>query len=93
MSQAERKVLADWILENPIEFACLRTGSNPCMPDNGDVRRHFRCTLTTDLGTMDVIFSQGSAHTSDPTLEDVLGCIAFDSANLRKRERFRRLGP
>lgn len=44
--------------------------------------RHFRCVLRC-LETskrMTVHFSQGDAHTKEPTVEDVLSCLASDAA-------------
>lgn len=40
--------------------------------------RHFSCLIKYGRRTMTVEFSQGSAHKVDPTLSDVLDCLASD---------------
>lgn len=69
----------------------------PKRPDHlTDLGRHFRCNfthtkkhpITKIQRTMGVYFSQGSAHTSDPTVEDVLDCLASDAAGYGDTETF-----
>ena len=62
----------------------MRVEWEPKRPDGlmGDMSRHFRCVLRCK-GTskrMTVHFSQGSAHTAEPTVEEVLNCLAMDSS-------------
>jgi len=42
-------------------------------------QRDFTITLTTAKGTQTFPFFQGSAHTEDPTLVDVLYCLISDA--------------
>ena len=48
----------------------------------GDSARHFRCTLRCLETSKRIVvhFSQGSAHVNEPTVEDVLNCMASDSS-------------
>ena len=43
--------------------------------------RHWRCTLSYGGRRMVVTFSQGSAHTADPTVAEVLSCLASDAGS------------
>lgn len=64
------------------------TGKN--LPHFVDTMRHFRCRITAPCCTgkhsqkkmvgFGLYFSQGSAHTEDPTLADVLDCLASDAS-------------
>lgn len=52
-----------------------------------DGTRHYSCTITKALPPsfqrqMRVGFSQGSSHTENPTLADVLDCLAMDTSGL-----------
>lgn len=67
------------------------------MSDSKDIQRHFKCHITgpnfkeTDTATgiktvrqsysFSLYFSQGSAHTEEPTLADVLDCLASDASS------------
>jgi hypothetical protein len=63
-----------------IKLTCRRVGSRP---DNvGDWQpdaRHFHCRLTSGRRSFGFYFSQGSAHTADPTISDVLDCMVSDA--------------
>jgi hypothetical protein len=41
---------------------------------------HWTCTIHLGRQGMAVAFSQGSAHTSPPTLDSVLDCLASDAS-------------
>ena len=67
-----------------IKFSCTRVDSRPdnlneWQPD----ARHFRCRIGCGKRSFGIYFSQGSAHTSNPTLSDVLECIVSDARGLR----------
>lgn len=67
-------------------------------------QRHFRCRVTSNRGIYDnkqgqqvasgqshsfsLYFSQGSAHTDDPTLADVLDCLASDASGYDNAKSF-----
>lgn len=56
---------------------------NPYMPS---MRRNFKCTLKRRGRQMTTYFSQGSAHTKEPTAEDVLGCLLLDALILENTD-------
>ncbi len=76
----------DYITANGITARVRRIDSRPGT-DWGPGARHFRVTLERNDITkwpgkrrIDVQFSQGSAHTVDPTAADVLDCLASDAS-------------
>lgn len=72
-----------------LSMTCTRIDARPDRSDDWDASaRHFRITITGIGGSMRVHFSQGSAHTEDPTLADVLDCIASDSAGIENARGF-----
>lgn len=76
------KTLKDFISEHQIEMTKQRVEHRPDghMDDKG--MRHWLCTIKQvgrgNPAVMTLFFSQGSAHTKPPTVEDVLDCIAAD---------------
>ena len=58
------------------------------MEDMGPSSRHFLVTLRSGRFSMRVPFSQGSAHTSEPTAADVLDCLASDAAGYENSKSF-----
>lgn len=52
---------------------------NPYMEQAFDGATHWRVTLRFRGRRMTVPFSQGSAHTSEPTAANVLGCLLSDA--------------
>jgi hypothetical protein len=59
-------------------------------PNMDDMPRNFNCTIigANEEGYMKVPFSQGSAHTENPTLEDVLDCLALDASGVENAKDF-----
>lgn len=53
-----------------------------------DSSRHFRCRISNGRRSFGFYFSQGSAHTENPTLADVLNCMADDSAGYENARQF-----
>lgn len=72
--------LAAFIRANILTMSAKRTDSNPHM--SGEGMRHWRCTIRNGRRSMTVAFSQGSGHTTDPTLADVLDCLASDASTV-----------
>jgi hypothetical protein len=66
--QHRTTMLADWAERNP---------NIDSMPPG---LRQFRCTLRCGHRRMTVYFSQGPAIEHEPTVEDVLDCLASDAA-------------
>lgn len=83
--------IEQFITKHNLKFECRVVASNPQMEASEHMIRHFRCkvacpskmrTILSDAGrepSFSVYFSQGSAHTVEPTLADVLDCLAGDA--------------
>jgi hypothetical protein len=84
----ERITLAQFIEKHGITAAVKRVGSNPSMEDKTGSMRHFLVVLHMGEKFMSVHFSQGSAHTEAPTAQDVLSCLAMDSAGFENADNF-----
>lgn len=87
--------LADFIKGECIAMDCHkivgRTDGNATEWDKS--ARHFRCTLIAGFGLpqprkMTLEFSQGSAHTKNPTAADVLDCLASDASGYQNAVGF-----
>jgi hypothetical protein len=64
---------------------------NPNMAGDDDWKRtatHWKCIIRRGNKQMTVYFSQGSAHTKEPTLTDILDCIASDAAGIDNASGF-----
>lgn len=79
--------LQDFIAQNGITMTCERVRENPWMLE-GNMSRHFLCHIRYDEEQAEFYFSQGSAHASWPTLEDVLDCLASDAAHVENASDF-----
>jgi hypothetical protein len=80
--------LAEFLTAHPIRMMTTRTETNPHMKDARNMH-HYRCSLRTDSGrSLSVPFSMGMAHTTSPTAEDVLDCLASDSAGVENSKSF-----
>jgi len=73
--------LKRFISSNGITMCARRAASNPNMDQWGKDARHWQCRFSREGHSLSVFFSQGSAHTSEPSAEDVLDCIASDAAS------------
>lgn len=85
------KTLAEFIQKHHITMSVERADTNPnYVADDDWMRsaRHFKCTLRCGKRRMTLHFSQGCAHTKEPTVEDVLNCLASDSAGLDNSTTF-----
>lgn len=72
-----------------VRMTATKVDARPDPADTWDATaRHFRCTLRTAKGRMVVWFSQGSAHTEPPTVEDVLDCLASDASSIENARGF-----
>lgn len=86
--EKERVKLQDFIGNTGIVAKVKRVESNPNMQDMGNGARHFIVTLKAGRFSMRVPFSQGSAHTVDPTAADVLDCLAMDASSIENARNF-----
>ncbi len=71
--------IATFIQQNCIRMSAEQVDNNPSMTDMGPGATHWRCVFRNKGRTMTVHFSQGSAHTSEPTAAKVLDCLAMDA--------------
>ena len=72
-----------------LHMTCTRVNDRARPHDWPDNARHWRCTISrrrtgthgaTHAPRMIVMFTQGPGHSSQPTLPEVLDCIASDAA-------------
>ena len=75
--------LAEFIAKHQITATAARVDENPNAKDAWPAdARHFRVTLRSTFDgdrAAQFYFSQGSAHTEDPTAADLLDCLASDA--------------
>ncbi len=71
--------IATFIQQNRIRMSAEIAESNPNITDMAPDATHWRCVFRSKGRTMTVHFSQGSAHTSEPTAAMVLDCLAMDA--------------
>lgn len=69
-----------FIATHGITMQVSRASSNPNMLGTS-CTQHWTCVLRCEDRTMTVAFSQGSAHTQEPTVSDVLECLAMDASS------------
>lgn len=82
------KTIESFIKEHSIEFACKRVDSRPDELMGERKMRHFHCRISRETRSFSFYFSQGSAHTEDPTLADVLDRMASDSSGFDSSQSF-----
>lgn len=66
---------------------CEWADSNPYNPDWKDAS-HYKCVLNAGRKQMTTYFSMGLAHTKEPEVQDVLDCLASDSASVENKDNF-----
>ena len=71
-----------------IGFAAAQVKDNPHMLDIMDGARHWRCTIRKDRRRMTVYFSRGSAISGEPSVGDVLDCLASDASGYENARGF-----
>lgn len=90
MATETRETLAQFLTRVPVRAEVEWADSNPHMHDDGNRDRmsHWKIRLTLRRRAMTVYFSQGSAHTAEPTVKDVIGCLALDAAGYANARSF-----
>lgn len=89
MSDVEERPLEEFISELDIAAEVEWAPENPNMDSDGYPMRHWLVVLKRPGGkSMRVPFSQGMAHTDEPTAADVLDCLASDSASVTNAQDF-----
>jgi hypothetical protein len=71
--------LKAYIRQHRITMSTQSADSNPNIGSMPPGSRHWRCTLRCGHRRMTVYFSQGPAIEHEPTVEDVLDCLASDA--------------
>lgn len=79
--------LATFIQQRGIKFECTPVNSRPDGLMN-DLAFHYKCRIQQYRRGFTLYFSQGSGHTAEPTLADVLSCIADDAAGYENAGSF-----
>ena len=90
--------IQEFITKYKVGFSCKWADKNPNMEPSPYMTRHFRCVIkmscpndwrqfgrSSKTRQMVVYFSQGSAHTSEPTCADVLDCLASDVTGIESQ--------
>ena len=85
--ESRAETMAQFTARHRITLSSERVSLNPHMADVID-GSHWRCRIRYDRRSMTVYFSQGSAHTKDPTVVDVLSCLAGDAQAYDNAESF-----
>lgn len=82
--------LTEFVRAHAISFSVKPADSNPNMAQDDwhASATHWLCVLRRHGARMTVPFSQGSAHTKPPTVEDVLDCLASDCAGYENARGF-----
>ena len=73
------RMTVDWAPSNPNMAADAKWSA---------AANHYKCILKCGKRQMTVPFSQGCAHTSEPSAEDVLDCLASDAASVKNARGF-----
>lgn len=70
-----------------LSMTCEWTDSNPNMEDSDRSMDHWKCRIRRGRRSMTLVFSMGSGHYgSEPTLDQVLDCLASDSASVEQAD-------
>jgi hypothetical protein len=74
--------IADFVKAQGLKFSVKAIAERPDS-FGADMPRHFRCQIRKGRRSFVVYFSQGSGHNTEPTITDVLDCLASDIAGLQ----------
>lgn len=83
-----RLTLQQFITSSAITMTAEWADSNPHMDDMPRGSSHWKCILKCGRRQMTVPFSQGPAVAQEPTIEDVLSCLALDAAGYEIAQSF-----
>jgi hypothetical protein len=82
------RTLKQFVREHRVRMSAELAYANPNMQDMPAGSSHWSCTLRMGRRQMTVPFSQGPAISHEPTVEDVLDCLASDAAGLENSRSF-----
>lgn len=83
--------LKQFVSSNRIHMDVEYANSNPNMAADDKwiaTAHHYRCVLKKGSKRLTIPFSQGSGINREPTAEDVLDCLASDSAGIKNAVSF-----
>lgn len=82
--------LRSFIESNNIRMTADPVDHNPNMDldDWSKAATHWRCQIKAGRRTLTTYFSQGAAHTREPTAADVLDCLASDATGWQNARDF-----
>ncbi len=84
---AQEKTIMEFVSAHKLTMACMPVKTNPNIADMPKGSRHFLCTLIAE-NRMKIHYSQGPAHKINPTIEDVLDCLASDACGFDNARSF-----
>jgi hypothetical protein len=82
------KTLSEFAQEQGLEFSYKAISERKDDLMDSQPMNHYRCTLANHKGRMLITFSQGLGITHDPTMADVLNCIASDASGILNTQDF-----
>ncbi len=89
--EIQSEKLSRFIARNRITAHVEYADNNPNMESDKEWNRgasHWKITLHCRGHQMTTYFSQGSAHTKEPTAADLLDCLALDSSGIDNARSF-----
>lgn len=72
--------IKSFVRTNKIRMDVEWADNNPHMHDTNWKANHYKCVLRFERRQHTVYFSMGIGLTGEPTVHDVLGCLASDAA-------------
>jgi hypothetical protein len=84
------KTIQEFIDSRGITMTVERVKCNPNTANDewSKSARHWKCLFRCGNKEMFVYFSQGSAHTQEPTVAEVLDCLASDASSFENSDGF-----
>src|SRR3990167_8432953 len=80
--------LEQFIARNRVRMSAEWADSNPNMADMPGGSSHWKCKIKAGKRSMTVYFSQGPAHSREPTAADLLDCLASDASTIDNARGF-----
>lgn len=82
MTTVDKIPMSQFVAETKITLTVEKTSFNPNM-DNSLKMDHWKVQLKRGPKRMTIVFSKGFGHNGEPpTIEEVLDCLASDSASI-----------
>jgi hypothetical protein len=81
-----RLTMQQFLEQYPMTMAVSYASANPFFTD--ERMNHWRCVLRFEHRQMTLIFSTGSGLKGEPSITDVLECLANDTASIENARHF-----